>query len=123
MERWTVIEPSEGRYKIHINFGGPIHYWCQFDFAVEPAPEVEGVEIRLAADADSVAAEWFPHLRAGMIRGLENAPKYGRTWQHARIEVRKVIAHSIDTTAYGCEQYGFRFVTTELPHRGVRVGE
>lgn len=122
VERWTITEPSDGRYHLHINHGGT-PYWCMFDFAVRPAPGCDGVEFALAADADSVSAEWFPHLRRGMLRGLATAREHGRVWAGARVEVRKVHTHPTDTTAVGCERYGFSFAFDELPHRGVQLPE
>jgi hypothetical protein len=94
-----------------------------FDFAVRPAPECGGVEIGLTADADPVSAEWFPHLRQGMLRGLETAREHGREWAGVRVEVRKVHTHPIDTTTRGCERYGFEFALDELPRRGVQLPE
>jgi hypothetical protein len=122
VERWTIAEPSDGRYRLHINHGGT-PYWCMFDFAVLPAPECSGVEVWLAADADPVSAEWFPHLRRGMLRGLEAAREHGRGWVGVQVEVRKVHAHPTDTTARGCERYEFEFALSELPRRGVQLTE
>jgi hypothetical protein len=81
------------------------------------------VEIGLAGDADAVSAEWFPHLQQGMLRGLEAAREHGREWVGVRVEVRKVHTHPTDTTARGCERYGFEFALDELPRRGVRLPE
>jgi len=93
-----------------------------FDFAVLPAPECSAVEVWLAADADPVSAEWFPCLQRGMLRGLATAREHGREWFGVRIEVRKVHTHPTDTTARGCESYGFSFALDELPRRGVPIG-
>jgi hypothetical protein len=90
-----------------------------FDFSVRHAPECGGVELGLAADADAVSAEWFPHLRQGIVRGLETAREHGREWDGVRVEVRKVHAHPINTTARWCERYGFEFALDELLRRGV----
>jgi len=122
VERWTVAEPSDGRFRRHINHGGT-PYWCMFDFAVLPAPECCGVEVALADDADPVTAEWFPHRRRGILRGLEVAREHSREWAGARVEVRKVHTHATDTTARGCERYGFEFAVDELPRRSVRLPE
>ena len=122
MERWTVAELSDGRYRLHINHGGT-PFWCMFDFEVQPAPECGGVDVQLAADADSLSAEWFPYLRQGMLRGLEKAREHGREWAGVRVEVRKVHTHPTDTTARGCERYGFSFVLDELPRRGMQLPE
>jgi hypothetical protein len=122
VERWTIAEPSDGRYRLHINHGGT-PYWCMFDFAILPAPDRVGVEFALAIQADSVSAEWFPHLHRGMLRGLETAREYGREWVGVRIEVRRVHTHPTDTTARGCERYGFSFVLDELWSRGVQLPE
>jgi hypothetical protein len=92
-----------------------------FDFAVSPAPECSGVEVGLAADADPESVKWFPHLRRGMLRGLETAREHGREWVRVRVEIRKVHTHPIDTTARGCDRYGFGFALDELPHRGVQL--
>jgi hypothetical protein len=120
VERWTIAEPSDGRYRLHINHGGRPD-WCMFEFAVLPAPASSEVEVGLAADADPASAEWFPHLRRGMLRGLAAAREHGRKWAGARVEVRKVHTHPVDTTAHGCERYAFTFVVEELPARGVRL--
>lgn len=122
MERWTVAEPSDGRYRLHINHGGT-PYWCMFDFAVRPVPDGGGVEVGLIGGADADSAEWFPHLRQGMLRGLEAAREHGREWVGVWVEVRKIHTHPAATTARGCERYGFGFVWDELPHRGVQVPE
>ncbi|WP_020475680.1 hypothetical protein [Zavarzinella formosa] len=122
MERWTITEASDGRYRLHINHGGK-PFWCMFDFTVRPAPGCDGVEFVLASDADPMSAEWFPHLHRGMLCGLDTARVHGRVWAGARVEVRKVHTHPIDTTARGCEFYGFNFVLDVLPCRGVRLSE
>jgi hypothetical protein len=122
VEQWTIAEPSDGRFRLHINHGGR-PYWCMFDFTVSPMPKCSGVEVVLSADADSVSAEWFPYLRQGMLRGLETAREHGREWVAIRVEVRKVHTHPTDTTARGCERYGFNFVLHELPQRGVQLAE
>jgi hypothetical protein len=122
VERWTISEPFEGRYRLHINHGGR-PYWCMFDFAVRPVLGCGGVEVGLAADADAASAYWFPYLRQGMQRGLETARKHGREWVGVRVEVRKVHTHPTDTTVRGCERYGFSFVLDELPSRGVQLLE
>jgi hypothetical protein len=122
VERWTIAEPSHGRNRLHINYGGR-PYWCMFDFAVVPAPGTDGVEVGLAADADAASAEWSPHLRRGMLRGLEADREQGREWVAVRVEVRKIHAHPVDTTVRGCERYGFTFILEELPARGVPLPE
>lgn len=120
MEQWTIAEPSDGRYRRHINFGGK-PYWCMFDFAVLPAPECCGVEFVLASDPDPVSAEWFPHWKSGMLRGLETAREHGREWTGTRIEIHEVHTHSIDMTVLACERYGFSFVLDELPRGGMQI--
>jgi hypothetical protein len=58
-----------------------------------------------------------------MLRGLEADRELGRVWSGVRVEVRKVYTHPTDTTARGCERYGFSFVLDELPYRGVQLPE
>lgn len=120
MESWTIAEPSEGRFRLHINFGGT-PFWCTFDFVLRPAQECDGVEISLAANADPLSLEWFPHLRLGMLRGLEAAHDKGREWVGGKVEITKIHTHPTDTTARGCERYGLEFVLIELPQRGIQV--
>lgn len=120
MERLTVAECSDGRFRLIVNHGGS-PYWCMFDFAVLPVPGE--VHIVLSADAEDVSAEWFPHIRQGMLRGLEAARENGREWIGVRIEIRKIHTHPIATSPRGCERYGFMFVFDELPRRGVPVPE
>jgi hypothetical protein len=54
---------------------------------------------------------------------LEAAREHGRAWAGVWVEVRQVHAHPTDTTARGCERYGFEFALDELPRRGVRLPE
>lgn len=121
MERWTIAEPFDGRYRLHISFGGGGRFWCMFDFAVHPEPGTAGVEVELGAGADAASVEWFPHIRAGMLRGLQSERERGREWVGIRVEVRRVHTHPLDTTSNGCEYYGFHFVYGELPPHGVRL--
>jgi hypothetical protein len=123
MEWWTVAVWSKDEYRLHINFGGPDRYWCRFDFQVMSSRELDGVEVRLAADADSVTTEWFPHLQRGMLQGFEESRRRGRAWVRLLIFVDKITAHPVDTTAFGCEQYGRHFVLEGLPSRGFRLGD
>lgn len=117
MERYTVTESFEGRYRLHLNQGGA-PMWCMFDFAVYPAPPCDGFVIELVSSADPVSSEWFPHLRLGMQRAVEAARARGREWVGVRVEIRKIHAHPVDTTARACERYGTRFVEG-LSDRGV----
>ena len=68
MESYTISEPIADRFRLHINFGGG-GYWCMFDFAVHPAPNVDGVGVEIAGAADAETVEWFPHLKRGMEAG------------------------------------------------------
>lgn len=122
MERWTIAEPFEGRYRRIINFGGR-GYWCMFDFVVRPDVSCDRVEVELADSSDAESVEWFPHLRRGMLRAVDEVLASGRKWVGVRVVVRKVYTHSVDTTAYGCEQYGHAFVYHKLEDRGVRIPE
>ena len=122
MERRTVLEPLEGRYRLHIQFGGR-PYWCMFDYVVSPQVD-DGVEIVLAATApDAVSSHWFPHIRKGMIRGLAEAEERGRRLVGVRIEVQKVFQHDVDTTEQGCERYGSSFMTSLIWDRSAPVPE
>ena len=122
MERWTLGQLLAGRYRLHIQFGGR-PFWCMFDYAVTPAPESEAVEIALANVADLVSVEWFPHLKRGMEQGLAEAEQRGRRLVGVRITVQKVHEHPTDTTAYGCERYGWSFADDLVWHRAVPVAE
>ena len=68
------------------------------------------MEIALAASADDVSVEWFPHLRRGMLRGAEWDHERGVEWAGVRVEIRKIYTHPIDTTARGCEFHGVSFI-------------
>jgi hypothetical protein len=94
-----------------------------FDYRMRPAPECVGMEIALAVGADAVTAELFPHLSRGMFRGLTSEIEQGRVWTGVRVEVQKIHTHPIDTTAQGCERYGFSFATHELRFRGLLIHE
>jgi hypothetical protein len=94
-----------------------------FDFAIQPAPELRGVLVELATNADALSAEWFPHLRRGMTEGLEAARERGREWIGLRIEVRRIHIHLVATTADACDRYGRRFIVDRLPHLGVQIQE
>ena len=122
MERWTIAKLLSGRFRLHIQFGGR-PFWCMFDYAVTPVPEVEAVAIVLAAGPDLVSAEWFPHLRRGIVRGLAEAEKRGRRLIGVRVTVRKFYEHPTDTTAYGCERYGRSFAHDLVWHQAVPAAE
>jgi len=122
VERWTVTESFAGRHRPHIVHGGK-PYWCMFDYAVSPVPECDGVEVCLAAGADEGTAEWFPHIRRGILRGYEAARNHGREPVGIRVEIRKVHTHPIDTTAPGCERYGYSFMVDLVQHRCVKLPE
>ena len=120
MESWTVRESHGARYRLMINHGGQ-SYWCMFDYLVSPTPGNGQTEIELSADADAVSIKWFPHLRNGMLRGLVEERERGRELVGTRIEVQKVYEHSVDTTARGCETYGFNFVIDLMSGKAVPV--
>jgi hypothetical protein len=121
MERWTIAEPSEGRFRPHINHGGTA-FWCMLDFALLIVPESNPIEFALAVDADPISVEWFPHLRRGFLQGMEKDREHGREWIGVRVEVQKIHTHPIDTTEIGCERYGYLFVSA-LQHRGTQLQE
>ena len=112
MDRWTIQEPFSGQYRLMINHGGS-PFWCMMDFAVWPEHISEEVTIS-TIDADDVTLKWFPYLRLGMLRGLAKARDSGAEWSGIRIEIQKIYAHPIDTTAQGCENYGFSFILDRL---------
>ena len=120
--QWSITEPFAGRYRRVINFGGR-PYWCMFDYTVTPAPASSPVEVSLAGDADAESREWFPHLYRGIMRGYEAAHERRQQLVGIWIEVRKVYTHPIDTTAPGCEQYGFAFVFDVVCRRSVPIPE
>lgn len=122
MQRYTIAERLEGRYRLHINHGGQ-PFWCMFDYVISPDSQSGDAEIHLATGADSETIVWFAHLRRGMLAGLERASIYGQQWVGVRIEVRKVFSHPIDTTAQACEYYGLRFVHEELSRHGLRLSD
>jgi hypothetical protein len=107
--RWTIAETFEGRYRPHINHGGKPFY-CAFDYTASPAPEVGGIEVELADEADRESAEWFPHLRAGMMQAWRASRERGRELVGIRVVVRRVSTHPIVTTACACERYGRSFI-------------
>lgn len=117
MERWTIHQPSAGRYSLRINHGGE-RFWCMFDYRLQPLPEFDGVKVQLTTDADTESAEWFPHLRLGILRGMDVMRERNCVWVGIRVEVCKIHTHITDTTARSCEYYGFSFAITELPRLG-----
>lgn len=124
MERWTIVEPCEGLFRLHIQFGGNIRFWCEFDYAIWPYshPNRE-VDIRLATDADADTIRWFAPLRQGMIHGIEREHEEGREYIGIGIGIFKIYAHEIDTTEYGCKYYGKRFVLDAMKPRAVLVSD
>lgn len=123
MERWTVIEPSEGLFRLHIQFGGNIRFWCEFDYSILPIHGSNEVEIELADDADADTIKWFAPLRRGMIHGIEREHEDGRKYIGILIVIGKIYAHEVDTTEYGCEYYGKHFVLGVVKPRAVLVSD
>ena len=120
-EPWTLKELLAGRYRLHIQFGGR-PFWCMFDYSAAPTGS-EAVEIVLADGADLVSAAWFPDLKRGMESGLAEAEQRGRRLIAVRVTVQKVHAHDVDTTAFGCERYGWSFADTLVWHWAVPTVE
>ena len=119
MERWTIPEPQAGRYRLHINFGGP-GFWCMFDYAARPDPAVEGIAVAVGGSADPDTADWFPHLKRGMDEGWRTLrDDFGRVLTGVRVVVTKVHTHPVATTARGCEYYGSEFVLEFGRYRAV----
>ena len=114
MEQWTVSEPFEGLFRMHINFGGSEPFWCMFDFAVSPDASLREVDVKLAADADAETVKWFIPLRRGIMRAVARQREEGREYVGIRIVVSKIHAYDIDTTEKGCERYGAMFVASTL---------
>jgi hypothetical protein len=117
LERRTITEPFEGRYRPRISHGGEPFY-CAFDYKASPAPGVAGVEVELDDEADRESAEWFPHLRRGMRQGWLAARERGQELVGIRVIVRRVSTHPIATTACACERYG-RYFIDHLSHRAL----
>jgi hypothetical protein len=119
--RWTIAERFEGRYRPYISHGGKPFY-CAFDYTASPAPEVGGVEVDLAGEADPESAKWFPHLRRGMQQKWWMDCELGRELVGIRVVVRRVSVHPIATTDCACERYG-RFFMDHLSRRAIRLAD
>ncbi len=110
MERWTIPHPLSGRFRLHINFGGP-GFWCMFDHRTTPDQHVDGVEVSVSAAADADTRAWFLHIRRGMETGEQWLQEHhGRLLTGVRVEITKVHTHAVATTAVGCERYGKEFI-------------
>ena len=93
-----------------------------FDYVVTPVPAVDGVEIVVGSAADADTAKWFPDLKRGMEAGWVSLQKHdGHILSGVRVEVTKIHAHPMDTTACGCERYGRIFIIELGRHRAIRV--
>jgi len=121
MEQWTISEPHTDRFRLSIDFGGR-PYWCMFDYIVAPVPACEGIEIVIRADPNADTEQWFPDLKRGMEMGWASLrEESGQLLTGVRITVTKIHTHPVDTTARGCERYGWAFIVELVRSRAVQV--
>lgn len=119
--RWTLPKPFERQVRWHINTSTGISPYCRFDVVVSLDPEIEGMDIELAPDADDDTVKWFPHLHKGMLRGLENGREEGRTLVGIRVVIKQIDTHPVGTTEHACELNGCLFAYADLVSKAVRL--
>ena len=120
MEIWTIPEGLTGKYRPHINFGDR-GFWCEFDYAVAHVSHLEGIEVVHTKTDDEETREWFPSIKRGVERAFQSLLEQGRMITAVRVEISKVYTHPVDTTASGCESYGFRFLHDIVQFHGKKV--
>jgi hypothetical protein len=92
------------------------------DDAAAPAPGVDGIDTTVVEAADAATAAWFPHIRRGAEDGQRSLLEhYGRRLVGVRIEVTRVHAHPVATTASACRRYGREFILSLGRHRSVPI--
>ncbi len=88
-----------GRCRVHINNGGA-GPWCSFDFIVNRQLNLMCVEVSTPNDADDETQTWFPHVKRGILSGIEELnAHYGRRLVQSEIQITHVYSHPVDTRA------------------------